>query len=150
MSLGRGRRRPFARRGTIAVSAVLGLCACSRTEPPGAIAMPKTATTAHAARAGDEAKNPARSAVASAASTSVNGASPNEHTPNVAARILPAEERTWTFSSPALGSVPVVVLLPPRMPNDRFPVLIAMHGRGEALKGPNRGARCLPRTFCRS
>lgn len=35
----------------------------------------------------------------------------------------------------------VVVSLPERAPDQRFPVLIAMHGRGETLKGPVRGAR---------
>jgi hypothetical protein len=35
----------------------------------------------------------------------------------------------------------VVVLIPERLQSDRFPVLIAMHGRGETLKGAERGAR---------
>jgi enterochelin esterase-like enzyme len=35
----------------------------------------------------------------------------------------------------------VVVLLPARRAGERFPVLVTMHGRGEALKGPDRGAR---------
>jgi enterochelin esterase-like enzyme len=36
----------------------------------------------------------------------------------------------------------VVVAVPERRsPADRFPVLITMHGRGEAFKGPARGAR---------
>jgi hypothetical protein len=35
----------------------------------------------------------------------------------------------------------VVVVVPQRAPDERFPVLIAMHGRGETLKGPERGAR---------
>jgi len=35
----------------------------------------------------------------------------------------------------------VVVLLPERAPSDRFPVLVTLHGRGETLKGPERGAR---------
>jgi len=35
----------------------------------------------------------------------------------------------------------VVVVLPERAPSDRFPVLVTLHGRGETLKGPERGAR---------
>ncbi len=34
-----------------------------------------------------------------------------------------------------------VVVLPERRADERFPVLVTMHGRGEALKGPDRGAR---------
>jgi hypothetical protein len=33
------------------------------------------------------------------------------------------------------------VVLPDRRVDERFPVLIALHGRGEAMKGPVRGAR---------
>lgn len=54
---------------------------------------------------------------------------------------LPPEERTWTFATTAVGRMSVVVLLPERARGARFPVLITMHGRGEALKGPERGAR---------
>jgi len=35
----------------------------------------------------------------------------------------------------------VVVLIPEREVNERLPVLVALHGRGEALKGPELGAR---------
>jgi enterochelin esterase-like enzyme len=51
------------------------------------------------------------------------------------------EELTWTFEQTAFGRIDVVVVLPDRLPNERFPVLIALHGRGEAMKGPVRGAR---------
>jgi hypothetical protein len=54
---------------------------------------------------------------------------------------LPAEELTWAFPETPVGRMSVVVLVPERLPSDRFPVLIAMHGRGETLKGPERGAR---------
>jgi hypothetical protein len=54
---------------------------------------------------------------------------------------LPAEELTWAFPETPIGRMSVVVLVPERLPSDRFPVLIAMHGRGETLKGPERGAR---------
>jgi enterochelin esterase-like enzyme len=35
----------------------------------------------------------------------------------------------------------VVVVVPERAPGEKFPVLVAFHGRGETLKGPERGAR---------
>jgi enterochelin esterase-like enzyme len=54
---------------------------------------------------------------------------------------LAAEELTWAFPDTPVGGMSVVVLVPERLPSERFPVLIAMHGRGEALKGPSRGAR---------
>lgn len=54
---------------------------------------------------------------------------------------LGTEELTWTFDQTAFGRIDVVVVLPDRLPNERFPVLIALHGRGEAMKGPIRGAR---------
>jgi enterochelin esterase-like enzyme len=55
--------------------------------------------------------------------------------------LLPAEERTWKFESTPVGRMEVVVLLPERSSASKWPVLITMHGRGEALKGPERGAR---------
>ncbi len=54
---------------------------------------------------------------------------------------LPAEQLTWAFPDTPVGRMSVVVLVPERLPSERFPVLIAMHGRGETLKGPERGAR---------
>lgn len=54
---------------------------------------------------------------------------------------LPTEERTWSFDDTPVGRMSVVVVLPERRSDERFPVLIAMHGRGETLKGPKRGAR---------
>jgi enterochelin esterase-like enzyme len=51
------------------------------------------------------------------------------------------EELTWTFDQTAFGRIDVVVVLPDRLPSERFPVLIALHGRGEAMKGPEQGAR---------
>lgn len=54
---------------------------------------------------------------------------------------LPAEERTWVWDSTSVGPMQVVVLLPEREANERFPVLITMHGKGEALKGVKRGSR---------
>jgi len=51
------------------------------------------------------------------------------------------EELTWTFEQPELGRIDVVVVLPDRREGERFPLLIALHGRGEAMKGPVLGAR---------
>lgn len=57
------------------------------------------------------------------------------------APLLPARELTWVYDSTPVGAMQVVVRLPPRREGQRFPVLIAMHGRGEAFKGPAHGAR---------
>ncbi len=55
--------------------------------------------------------------------------------------MLPAEELTWDYSSTELGPMRVVVSIPERAAHARLPVLVALHGRGEALKGPAAGAR---------
>ena len=55
--------------------------------------------------------------------------------------MLPAQELTWDYPETELGPMRVVVLIPEREANARLPVLVAMHGRGEALKGPEAGAR---------
>jgi iron(III)-salmochelin esterase len=54
---------------------------------------------------------------------------------------LPASVLTWRFEDPRLGPLVVVVRIPERTPEQRFGVLFANHGRAEALKGPERGAR---------
>ncbi len=51
------------------------------------------------------------------------------------------EEQTWTFQDPKFGRIDVVVVLPDRFADEKFPMLVALHGRGEAMKGPERGAR---------
>lgn len=56
-------------------------------------------------------------------------------------RMLPASELTWDYPSTDLGRMRVVVLVPEHEAGARFPVLVALHGRGEALKGPEAGAR---------
>ncbi len=55
--------------------------------------------------------------------------------------MLPAQEVTWDYPETELGPMRVVVSIPERAANARFPVLVALHGRGEALKGPELGAR---------
>jgi iron(III)-salmochelin esterase len=54
---------------------------------------------------------------------------------------LAASELTWKWPETPVGPMQVVVSLPVRRQNQRFPVLITMHGRGEASKGPAKGAR---------
>jgi enterochelin esterase-like enzyme len=53
----------------------------------------------------------------------------------------PAHELTWSFDATEVGPMSVVVSIPEHNPGERFPVLIAFHGLGEAKKGPERGAR---------
>lgn len=51
-------------------------------------------------------------------------------------------ELTWTFEEGAFGRTDVVVSIPPSAEGGvRFPVLVALHGRGESLRGSRRGAR---------
>jgi len=60
--------------------------------------------------------------------------------PSAKAALEPARELTWSYDSTPVGRMQVVVSLPERRGDQRFPVLIAMHGRGEAFKGPARGS----------
>lgn len=73
---------------------------------------------------------------ASGADPSLRSASNADPRPRLA-----MQELTWTFQHPDFGRIDVVVVLPERAPDQRFPLLIALHGRGEAMKGPARGAR---------
>jgi iron(III)-salmochelin esterase len=51
-------------------------------------------------------------------------------------------ELTWSFDPGPFGPTDVVVSMPERAgPDHRLPVVIALHGRGESLKGNRRGAR---------
>jgi iron(III)-salmochelin esterase len=61
--------------------------------------------------------------------------------PSAVAPEIAASELTWSFPATPVGPMQVVVSLPARRENQRFPVLITMHGRGEAFKGVARGAR---------
>jgi iron(III)-salmochelin esterase len=64
-----------------------------------------------------------------------------KHAPTESTPRSPAETLTWRFDDPRLGPMVVLVRLPERSQSQRFGVLFAFHGRGEALKGPERGAR---------
>ena len=55
--------------------------------------------------------------------------------------LLPAQEISWDYPDTELGRMRVVVLVPEHEADARLPVLVALHGRGEALKGPELGAR---------
>lgn len=53
----------------------------------------------------------------------------------------PAREVTWHYADTPAGPIDVVVSIPAHARGSKLPVLIALHGRGEAFKGPVRGAR---------
>jgi iron(III)-salmochelin esterase len=109
------RRVADARVATIGAALVLlsvcGPAACKRRAPPG----PESARGAEVL---------SRAALANSGSA-----------------LLPAQEVTWDYPQSELGPMRVVVLIPEREPGVRLPVLVALHGRGEALKGPEAGAR---------
>ncbi len=53
-----------------------------------------------------------------------------------------ARELSWTFPRGPFGSTDVVISIPAaRTADERFPVLVAFHGRGESVKGSRRGSR---------
>jgi iron(III)-salmochelin esterase len=55
---------------------------------------------------------------------------------------LGARELSWSFTEGPFGATEVVVSIPARAEAaQRFPVLVAFHGRGESLKKPRVGAR---------
>jgi enterochelin esterase-like enzyme len=113
------------RAGTKRVIACLALlaaaCTRSRSEPVGAAAPPSSDPSAALPRAENSAN------VAAMASSNSD--------------LVPAEERTWSYATTSVGRMNVVVLVPAHRRDERLPVLLTMHGRGEAMKGPERGAR---------
>jgi len=58
-----------------------------------------------------------------------------------AAAELAAEELSWRFENGPFGPSDVLISVPARSPGERFPVLVAFHGRGESLEGSRHGAR---------
>lgn len=113
-----GRERALAM--ALALATASGcLIGCSRSERPGA---PPPAVAPRLPGPASATPAPAGSAAQTSA-------------------MLPPAEHTWEFRSTPVGPMSVVVLLPKRRAEDRFPVLVTMHGRGESLKGPARGAR---------
>ena len=134
------------------VLAFSGASGCSRRQPPG-----PAAARSRAIEAQDQAQTQAQAAERPiSTSSAVYGSTPEQRgitleqkgatagpamSGESGDRTLPAEERTWSFENTPVGRMSVVVVLPERSPYSKWPVLITMHGRGEALKGPERGAR---------
>jgi hypothetical protein len=54
---------------------------------------------------------------------------------------LPTELLRWEVTDEKLGRIVTYVRVPERTPRQRFAVLVVFPGRGEMLKGPERGAR---------
>jgi enterochelin esterase-like enzyme len=101
---------------------------------------------------------PVRAPAAAASATASSGAptTPPEraHPPGHPTGAL--REITWHYDSTAFGPSEVVVAIPKDgAPDEKWPVLVAFHGRGESLRGPKRGARgwlddyTLPKTTAR-
>jgi iron(III)-salmochelin esterase len=64
---------------------------------------------------------------------------PDEEAGGLAAQ---RRELTWTFDEGPFGPTDVVISMPAGADETtRYPVLVALHGRGESLKGSRRGAR---------
>ncbi len=128
-------RRPRAAAQLALSWATLVLCSCTRGTPDGASnhspIKPAASSSATSQRPRGE-----RHRGAPAGTGDADLASPAASAVRDA-----AEEFTWTFERTPLGRIDVVVVLPDRSPGERFPLLIALHGRGEAMKGPARGAR---------
>jgi hypothetical protein len=80
-------------------------------------------------------------ALACSRSERASGAPPaNVASPNV--RVL-----EWDLGAQPWGEGRAVVVVPTWAPAARFPVLIALHGRGEAVKAPAEGAMGWPRDY---
>lgn len=54
---------------------------------------------------------------------------------------MPLRLVNYQFESQKLGAIPALVRIPPHLPGSKLPVLMLLHGRGEAQKSPERGAR---------
>jgi len=64
------------------------------------------------------------------------------------ARRSSLDPRVWDFRDSAVGPMRAVVLVPHRRTaNERFPLLVALHGLGETLRGVERGAWGWPRDY---
>lgn len=61
----------------------------------------------------------------------------------------PSSLRTavWDFPRTPFGPMRAVVMLPARQPGERLPLLVALHGWGETLRGVERGAFGWPRDY---
>lgn len=90
------------------------------------------------------AKPPTSSATAAAAGPSVakSAESSKPKVPTVRLTpMVPTQRVTWKWEDTPIGEMQALVSIPAHRKGQRLPVLIAFHGRGEALKGPKLGAR---------
>jgi enterochelin esterase-like enzyme len=55
--------------------------------------------------------------------------------------VSPGDERNFSYPTSPVGPMYVVTAVPFTQGGAKYPVLIALHGRGESFKGPERGAR---------
>lgn len=83
----------------------------------------------------------ARAAPKSASAVAAPTAPPSSRSASPPPKPLPPRELTWTYPHNAVGPMQVVVSIPAHRKGRKFPVLVALHGRGEAFKGAARGAR---------
>jgi hypothetical protein len=87
----------------------------------------------------------ASSTVASLGSSTTNAPAPTSTSsaPASSSRASrnPMRLATYHVDSPTFGRVPAVVRVPEHDASAALPVLVLLHGRGEALKKPERGAR---------
>jgi iron(III)-salmochelin esterase len=123
-------------------AALVALAACSRHQPP-----PGRGGDLEVGRRAALTRSVA-SVVASAValpSIGLRGAAPAGSpgtAPSAQAMTTEAQELTWVYDKTTVGPMQVVVSIPRRASADiKLPVLVTMHGRGEAFKGPARGAR---------
>lgn len=117
--------------------ALLSLWACERKAPPGA----RTQSSAAVVSASQSPSNPAPPRSLAALAQPAPKASAT-----VPASLVRSSgkfsEVTWSFEDTPVGDMRAVVVIPAHAsPNHRLPVVIVMHGQGEALKGPEKGAR---------
>jgi hypothetical protein len=66
---------------------------------------------------------------------------------NANANATRAQVLEWSFGGDASPEARAAVVLPPLGPSERTPLLIALHGRGEARKGPELGALGWPHDY---
>ena len=113
------------------------LSACDQKPPPGA----RTQNTAATVTAAASIDPPSPSASASSAPPVVASA-PIADPHDVPKGDGKYHELTWRFEDTKVGDMSVVVVVPENADDaHKLPVVIAMHGQGEALKGPKKGAR---------
>lgn len=129
------REQPRQRLRAVLVGAIGWVCLMNGScDPPGA---PDSALAPPSAAGGAGAPRPASGLGLAPAPVSPAAA---EAAPEAA---LPAAPRVleWTFPRGPFGRTDVVISIPEAAPEQRFPVLVAFHGRGESVKGSRAGAR---------